>query len=151
MALLDLPPETLLKRKMLKPITDHLKTKNVRFRWSPTLDLIVARDGAQYRAKDIPSGHVLLEALELPFLQLECNTTSLGNGVNALLLLLCLYCDLIFLITYISQLDITIADVLQILLTCQGRVGAGRKPVSPFSPEFGILSQCLELRLGWAV
>lgn len=66
LALFDLPPESLMKRKQLKPITDHLKTKNVRFRWSPTSDLIVTRNGAQYRAEDIPSGRTLLEALELP-------------------------------------------------------------------------------------
>lgn len=64
--LLDLPSESLLKRNMLQPITDHLKNKNVRFRWSPTSDLIVARNGAQYGAEDLPSGRVLLEVLELP-------------------------------------------------------------------------------------
>lgn len=65
LALLDLPAESLLKRKILKPITDQLKNKNVRFLWSPTSDLIVARNGAQYRAEDLPSGRILLEALEL--------------------------------------------------------------------------------------
>lgn len=66
LALLDLPPETLAKRKLLKPITDQLRSKNVRFRWSPTSDVIVARNGAQYRAEDVSSGRTLLEALELP-------------------------------------------------------------------------------------
>lgn len=66
LALLDLPPEALTKRKLLKPITDQLKSKNVRFRWSPTSDVIVARNGAQYRAEDVASGKTLLEALELP-------------------------------------------------------------------------------------
>lgn len=51
LAMLDLTPESLLKRKMLKPITDQLKNKNVRFRWSPTSDLVVARNRAQYRAE----------------------------------------------------------------------------------------------------
>lgn len=65
-ALLDLPPEILQKRKLLKPITDHLKNKNIQFRWSLMSDIIVARNGAQYRAEDVPSGKTLLEALELP-------------------------------------------------------------------------------------
>lgn len=66
LALLDLPPEALNKRKLLKPIMDQLKSNNVWFRWSPTSDVIVARNGAQYRAKDVSSGRTLLEALELP-------------------------------------------------------------------------------------
>lgn len=64
-ALLDLPPDILAKRKVLKPITDQLKSKNVRFRWSATSDIIVMKDGAQYRAEDLPSGRTLLEALEI--------------------------------------------------------------------------------------
>lgn len=59
-ALLDLPPEMLAKRKTLKPITDQLKNKNVRFWWSAMSDVIVTRNGAQYRAEDIPSGRTLL-------------------------------------------------------------------------------------------
>lgn len=64
-ALLDLPADILAKRKMLKPITDQLKSKNIRFRWSAISDIIVVKDGAQYRAEDVPSGRTLLEALEI--------------------------------------------------------------------------------------
>lgn len=63
--LLALPPETLTKRKMLKPIIDQ-QNKNVRFQWSPTLNVIVVKNEAQYRAEDVPSSKTLLEALELP-------------------------------------------------------------------------------------
>lgn len=65
LALLDLPPDVLSKRKMMKPITDQLKSKNVRFRWSATSDVIVVKDGAQFRAEDIPSGRTLLDALDI--------------------------------------------------------------------------------------
>lgn len=64
--LLDLPMEVLAKRKTLKPITDLLKTKNVRFRWSATSDIVVIRDGAQFKAEDLASGRTLLAALDLP-------------------------------------------------------------------------------------
>lgn len=66
LVLLDLPSEVLMKRKLLKPITDHLKAKNVRFRWSAASDIIVNRDGAQYKADDVASGRTLLAALNLP-------------------------------------------------------------------------------------
>lgn len=66
LALLDLPSEVLMKRKLLKPITDQLKAKNVRFRWSATSNIIVVRDGAQFKAEDIASGHTFLVALDLP-------------------------------------------------------------------------------------
>lgn len=50
---LDPPPKILMKRKLLKPITDQLKNNNIRFRWSPKSDIIVARNGAQYRAGSV--------------------------------------------------------------------------------------------------
>lgn len=66
MVLLDLSPEILLKRKTLKPITDHLKSHNVRFRWSASSDIMVICDGSQYKANDVASGRTLLAALDLP-------------------------------------------------------------------------------------
>lgn len=63
LVLLDLPPDVLWKRKSLKPITDHLKAKDVRFQWSAALDVVV-RDGTQYKADDIALGHTLLAALD---------------------------------------------------------------------------------------
>lgn len=62
-ALLDLSPEILTKRKTMKPVTNQLKNKNVKFRWSVMSDVILVRDGAQYRAEDLASGRTLLEAL----------------------------------------------------------------------------------------
>lgn len=61
--LLDLPPEILLKRRMLKPITECLHHHKVRFRWSSTSDVLVFREGRQYRAEDISSGKSLLTSL----------------------------------------------------------------------------------------
>lgn len=66
LVLLDLPVEVLPKRKTLKSITDLLKANNVQFRWSATSDIVVIRDGAQYKADDIASGRTLLAALDLP-------------------------------------------------------------------------------------
>lgn len=64
--LLDLPQEVLQKRRCLKPITDQLKAKNIRFRWSAASEVIVFKDGAQYRAEDLASGNTLLAALDVP-------------------------------------------------------------------------------------
>lgn len=61
--LLDLPPDILLKRKMLKPITDKLKNSNVRFRWNNVSDVVVVKEGQQYKASDIDTGHLLLRSL----------------------------------------------------------------------------------------
>lgn len=66
LALLDLPSEILMKRKLLKPITDRLKAENVRFHWSAASDIIVVRDGAQFTADDVASVHTFLAALDLP-------------------------------------------------------------------------------------
>lgn len=63
--LLDLPQDTLQKRRELKPITDQLKTKGVRFRWNAASDVVVIKDGAQYKAEDVASGHTLLSALNI--------------------------------------------------------------------------------------
>lgn len=65
LVLLDLPPDILLKRKILKPITDLLKSKNVGFQWNVASDIIVIRDGIQYKAGDIASGRTLLVAFDL--------------------------------------------------------------------------------------
>lgn len=64
--LLDLSPEILMKRKTLKPITNHLKSRNVRFRWLASSNIIVVHDGTQYKADDVASGCTLLAALDLP-------------------------------------------------------------------------------------
>lgn len=63
MFLLDLPPEILLKRKMLRPITDQLKGKKIRFRWNAASEIVVVRDGMQFKAGDLESGRHLLDAL----------------------------------------------------------------------------------------
>lgn len=63
--LLDLPQEILLKRKTLKPIIDQLKAKNIRFRWHTASDVVVMKDGTQYKVEDLASGHTLLAALDI--------------------------------------------------------------------------------------
>lgn len=65
MFLLDLSQDILMKRKTLKPITDQLKAKNVRFRWNTASDVVVVKDGAQYKAEDLASGHTLLAAFDI--------------------------------------------------------------------------------------
>lgn len=65
LVLLDLSQEILLKRKNLKPITDQLKARGIRFGWNATSDIVVLKDGAQYKAEDIASGHTLLAALDI--------------------------------------------------------------------------------------
>lgn len=62
---LDLPQGILLKRKSLKPITDQLKSKNVHFRWNNVSDIVVVKDGTQYKAEDLASGHTLLATLDI--------------------------------------------------------------------------------------
>lgn len=64
--LLDLPPETLAKRRLMKPITECLHRSKVRFRWSPTSDILVYKEGRQLRAEDISTGKDLLSALSIP-------------------------------------------------------------------------------------
>lgn len=63
--LLDLPPEILAKRHLLKPVTECLHENRIRFRWSPTSNILVYREGRQLRAEDIDSGKDLLTALKL--------------------------------------------------------------------------------------
>lgn len=63
MFLLDLLPEILLKRKSLRPITDKLKEKKIRFRWNAASEIVVVRDGVQLKTGDLESGRNLLEAL----------------------------------------------------------------------------------------
>lgn len=65
LVLLDLSPNVLAKRRLLKPITECLHSNKVRFRWSPTSDILVYKEGRQLRAEDIPSGKDLLLALNL--------------------------------------------------------------------------------------
>lgn len=62
--LLDLPPEILAKRRLLKPVTECLHENRIRFRWS-TSDILVYREGRQLRADDMESGKDLLLALKL--------------------------------------------------------------------------------------
>lgn len=61
--LLDLPPEVLSKRKSLCPITDKLKERKIRFRWNAASDVVVVRDGMQFKAGDLESGRQLPDAL----------------------------------------------------------------------------------------
>lgn len=61
--LLDLPSDALLKRKTLKPITDKLKSANIRFKWNNASDVIVVRGGQQHKAFDLDSGRLLLQSL----------------------------------------------------------------------------------------
>lgn len=65
LVLLDLPLEVLMKHKTLKPITHYLKAKNIQFCWSAASDIIIVRDGTQYKPDDVALGHTLLEALDL--------------------------------------------------------------------------------------
>lgn len=60
---LDLAPDVLAKRRVLKPITECLHSNKVRFPWSPTSDIPVFKDGCQLRANDLSSGKDLLAAL----------------------------------------------------------------------------------------
>lgn len=52
-----------MKRKSLRPITDKLKEKKIRFRWNTTSEIVVVRDGIPLKAGDLESGRHLLEAL----------------------------------------------------------------------------------------
>lgn len=61
--LLDLPLEILLKRKTLRPITDKLKEKKIRFRWNAASEIVVVRDGMQLKVGDLETGQHLLETL----------------------------------------------------------------------------------------
>lgn len=63
MFFLDLPLEILLKRKSLRPITDKLKEKKIRFRWNTASKIMVVQDGMQLKAGDLESGRHLLDAL----------------------------------------------------------------------------------------
>lgn len=63
--LLDLTPETLAKRHILKPVTEALRDSNIRFCWSPVSDVLVFRDGRQLHAEDVESGKNLLRALSI--------------------------------------------------------------------------------------
>lgn len=64
--LLDLSPETLVKQRLLKPMTECLHRNKVRFRWSPTSDILVLKEGRRLRAEDISTGKDLLVSLDLP-------------------------------------------------------------------------------------
>lgn len=75
LVVLDLPQEVLLKRRGMKPITDQLKSKGIRFRWSSSSDVVVVKDGAQYKAEDLASGRTLLAALEIS-LPSECSPSN---------------------------------------------------------------------------
>lgn len=63
--LLDLPMEILLKRKFLRPITDKLKEKKIRFRWNAASDIVVVHEGAQLRVGDLEAGRILLNELNV--------------------------------------------------------------------------------------
>lgn len=63
MFLLDLPPEILLKRKMLRPITEKLKEKKICFRWNAASEIVVVRYGMQLKAGDLEAGRHLLDTL----------------------------------------------------------------------------------------
>lgn len=65
LVLLDLPQAVLIKRRGMKPITDQLRSKGIRFRWSSSSDVVVVKDGAQDKAEDLASGRTLLAALEI--------------------------------------------------------------------------------------
>lgn len=63
--LLDLAPDILAKRRLLKPITECLHANKVQFHWSPTSDILIFKDGRQIRAGDLSSGKDLLAALQI--------------------------------------------------------------------------------------
>ncbi|KAL8221435.1 UNVERIFIED_CONTAM: hypothetical protein K2H54_067780 [Gekko kuhli] len=64
--LLDLSAETLEKRKTLKLFSAKLYAANIRFRWSPTSDIIVFKNRAQHLAYDSSSGRDLLKTCGIP-------------------------------------------------------------------------------------
>lgn len=47
------------------PITDKLKEHGVRFRWNAASDVVVVREGAQFKAADIAYRWFLLAALNI--------------------------------------------------------------------------------------
>lgn len=61
----DLPPEILQKRRQLKDVTVTLQEAKIKYRWSPSSDLIVHHQGTTYKASDPSSGQRLLLALGL--------------------------------------------------------------------------------------
>lgn len=63
--LLDLALDILAKRHLLKPITESLHANKIRFRWSPSSDILVFKEGHQIRAEDRSSGKDLLMALQI--------------------------------------------------------------------------------------
>ncbi|KAL8169744.1 UNVERIFIED_CONTAM: hypothetical protein K2H54_056539 [Gekko kuhli] len=64
--LLDLSVETLEKRKSLKLFSAKLYAANIRFRWSPTSDIIVFKNGTQHLVYDASSGKDLLKICGIP-------------------------------------------------------------------------------------
>ncbi|KAL8222433.1 UNVERIFIED_CONTAM: hypothetical protein K2H54_076076 [Gekko kuhli] len=62
----DLSVETLEKRKSLKLFSAKLYAANIRFRWSPTSDIIVFKNGTQHLVYDASSGKDLLKICGIP-------------------------------------------------------------------------------------
>ncbi|KAL8219119.1 UNVERIFIED_CONTAM: hypothetical protein K2H54_007106 [Gekko kuhli] len=62
LVLLDLSAETLEKRKSLKLFSSKLYDGKIRFRWSPSSDIIVYKNGVQLLVYDTSSGKDLLKA-----------------------------------------------------------------------------------------
>ncbi|KAL8178526.1 UNVERIFIED_CONTAM: hypothetical protein K2H54_050296 [Gekko kuhli] len=63
--LLDLSIETLDKRRSLKVFATKLYNARIRFRWSPTSDIQVFRDGTLHHVSDADTGRRLLQILKL--------------------------------------------------------------------------------------
>ncbi|KAL8190354.1 UNVERIFIED_CONTAM: hypothetical protein K2H54_049060 [Gekko kuhli] len=72
--LLDLSAETLDKRRSLKFIASKLFHANIRFRWSPTSDINVYRNGLLHQASDVTTGKALLNSLGLKLIAEEEHT-----------------------------------------------------------------------------
>ncbi|KAL8182852.1 UNVERIFIED_CONTAM: hypothetical protein K2H54_003829 [Gekko kuhli] len=66
LVLLDLAPEAIEKRKLLKPFADKLLEAKIRFRWSATSSITVYREGSLLQASTIQTGLLLLQKLKVP-------------------------------------------------------------------------------------
>lgn len=62
----DLSPITLARRRNLRPLTLHLQTHKVSYRWGFPFRLSASRDGIQYSLRDLQESEAFLRNLGLP-------------------------------------------------------------------------------------
>lgn len=90
--LLDLPSETLLRRKALKPIISQLLEDKIRFKWFSPTSFYVLHQGQQLQVTDMDSGYLLLDTLQITYekpdllalflLQPPRTSTSIGPSLR---------------------------------------------------------------------